>query len=156
MTNVCSNKQKCHTSFLYPAIHLWSALKYSVYCTIIRILQSFVACFLLTKYSFQFRIWLIAYCLSQQTVSRFHGKDIACRCSVWYAACNSLLWHCCHHYWASQTKSRFRTGESGNWHYGNPLDYLFHQLIEKSSPQIWSQESGVVYSIVMIVHRYPN
>ena len=33
---------------------------------------------------------------------------------------------------------------------------MFHQLIEKSSPQIWSQESWVVYSFVMLVHRYPN
>ena len=60
--------------------------------------------------------------LSHQIASRCHGKGVACRCSVWYAACKSLVWHCCHHYWASQSKSRFRTGESGHWHYGSPLN----------------------------------
>ena len=59
--NICSNKQKCHISVYYPASYLWSALEYSVYSTIIRILQSFAACFLLTKYSFQFQVWLTAY-----------------------------------------------------------------------------------------------
>ena len=121
LNNICSNKEKCHTLVLYPAINLWSALEYSVYCTIIRIFQSFAACFLLTEYSFQFQVWLIAYLLSHQIASRCHGKGVACRCSIWYAACKSLVWHCCPHYWASQTKSRFRTGELENWHYGNQL-----------------------------------
>ena len=61
MNNICANKEKCHTLDLYPAINLWSALEYSVYCTIIRIFQSVAACFLLTEYSFQFQVWLIAY-----------------------------------------------------------------------------------------------
>ena len=69
MVNICSNKQKCHTSVLYPASYLWSALEYSVYCTIIRILQSFAACFLLTKYYFQFQVWLTAYFLSPNCIS---------------------------------------------------------------------------------------
>ena len=60
--------------------------------------------------------------LSHLIASRSYGRGVACRCSVWYAACKSLVWHCCHHYWASQTKSRFQTDELGNWHYGNPLD----------------------------------
>ena len=43
--------------------------------------------FHLTEYSFQIQVWLIAYFLSHQIAYRCHGKGVACRCSVWYAAC---------------------------------------------------------------------
>ena len=66
-----------HTSVLYPASYLWSA-EYSVYCTIIRILQSFAACFLWTKYSFQFQVWLTAYFWSHKIASRCDRLCINC------------------------------------------------------------------------------
>ena len=112
MNNIRSNKEKCQfmiCSWIFSLFYNNS--NFSTFCGL----------FSLDRIFFQFQVWLIAYFLSHQIASRYHGKGVACRCSVWYAACKSLVWHCYPHYWASQTKSRFWTGELGNWHYGNQL-----------------------------------
>ena len=90
--------------------------------------------------------------VSHQIASRCHGKGVACTCSVWYAAWKSLVWHCCHHYWASQSKSRFRTGESGNWHYGSPLNST-NWKIESTDLNIFAPHKKVWYVIYCITIR---